>query len=204
MLSEKIKLQYDLSSLQEHVRTNVLIRKPLMTTDFFGGWSVYSSNGSYQDGWAQGHLLYEKDFKPELTKEEKVALLGVKRSIHYVQETEICTGPLRELMNQIKGLNLNPRRARLSILKAHGASAVHRDGPNSDYLVRLHVPIITNEHCYFIADGEQEHFAADGESGYFIAVNRMHQVVNNGPTDRIHLIMDITDQSHITQFHRPF
>ena len=204
IISEKIKIDFDISAIKNHLSSNVLPLPPMMVSESFGGWSVYSSNGNYQDGWAKGQLIYDENFMPGSTIEEKAIHLGIKRSSEYVIETEICTGPLRDLMNLIKSYGLSPRRARLSLLKANSASSLHQDAPHDVYSVRLHIPILTNDQCYFLAKGAKEHFPADGKTAYFIFVNRPHQVVNHGLSDRIHLIMDVTDNSNFTQFHRKY
>lgn len=202
MISEKIKIKFNLDSLRKHLEKNIFPLAPVMVSDHFGGWSVYSSNGSYKDGWAKGQLIYDESFMPGLTIKEKALHLGIKHSTEYIIETEICHGPLKELMDLIKSYDLTPRRARLSLLKSNGASSLHQDAPSNVYSVRLHIPIITNEQCFFISGDEREHLPADGETAYFIFVNRPHQVINQGISDRVHLIMDVTDNSKMTQFHR--
>lgn len=201
MIEEAIPVCFDILRLQEHVRLNVLPLPPVMAGNFFGGWSVLSSNGLYTDGWAGGHKLYDPDFLPGLSMSEKASQLGVKPSAAYVKPTEICTGYLAEVMAKIAGLGLEPRRARLTLLKAHGQSVRHTDGEPGEYCVRLHIPIFTDQACTFETDDESAHLAATGQA-YLIHVNRMHQVFNRGDNDRIHLIMDVCDHAQISRHHR--
>lgn len=202
MISEKIVLNLDLKKLQAHLEWVQKNYIPVMVGNHFGGWSVYSSDGDYRDGWARGEQAYSNDFMPGATLLEKFKALNIKKSTAYCHETEVCTGYLKEVMDQIKAMGLEPRRARLTLLKAQGQSSLHSDAPPEVYSVRLHIPIISNPECFFICDEGQEHFAASGEYGHLIFVNRLHQVVNKGTTDRVHLIMDVTDSSNVSQYHR--
>jgi hypothetical protein len=201
MIYETLGQRVDIFRLQNHLKEYVLNLPPQMVGSHFGGWSVFSSLGTYTDGWASGQLLYDKNFRPDLTFEEKIKLLGVKSSAEHIRPTEICTGYLNEVMDQIKGLGLKPRRARLSLLKAQGFSTRHRDHPEGTYGVRLHIPIMTNPGCTFECEEGSAHMPADG-SIYILSVSRLHQVFNRGESDRIHLIMDITDESGVTKHHR--
>ena len=67
--------------------------------------------------------------------------------------------------------------------------------PHKDYCLgyedncfRLHIPIITNPKVKFILDNEQL-VMNEGECWY-IDANFTHSVINRGPTDRIHLVID--------------
>lgn len=201
MVSEKVILNFDIQRLQEHVTCHVLNLNPVMRGSYFGGWSVYSSSGSYMDGWARGELLFRDDFMPGASLAEKSLALGIKNTSDHCVETEICFGYLKEVMDKISGFGLSPRRARLSLLRAHGSSSLHIDGPENSYCVRLHIPIITNKDCVFCVEQKEEHFQADG-NGYFVSVSRPHQVFNRGNTDRIHLIMDVIDDNGFTKYHQ--
>lgn len=201
MIFEELPLYFDIEKLRSHVRESVLPLSPHMVGKFFGGWSVLSSNGSYLDGWVSGERAFQSDFMPYASVEEKLSALGVKAAAEYCRPTEVCTGYLKEVMDTIRSAGFEPTRARLSLLKAQGQSTFHRDGPDSAYVVRLHVPIITNEHCFFNCDEGSAHLEASGRS-YILRVNRMHQVVNSGNEDRIHLIISVRDMCGVSQFHR--
>jgi hypothetical protein len=53
---------------------------------------------------------------------------------------------------------------------------------------RVHVPIITNEDVIFTVNGTSV-FLEEG-TGYEINNQELHSVVNNSPSDRVHLIVD--------------
>ena len=172
---------------------------PTMLGQYFGGWSVWSSNGDVADGWQRGELRYAAH-----TSEHRQALereSGILPSKAYRVPTPICRGPLAEALLQIRALGLEPSRARLSLLKANGRSSRHRDAEDHEYCVRLHVPIITSEESVFACDEGEAHLPADG-SAYLLAVNRWHQVFNRGSTDRLHLMMNVVDRPGISRFHR--
>ena len=201
MIEEALPLLFDIGLLQAHVREHVLPLPPVMAGKHFGGWSVLSSTGSYTDGWVGGHKIYDPEYMPGRSLQEKAEQLGLKPSAEYVKPTEVCTGYLSEVITQIRGLGLEPTRARLTVLKAQGQSARHTDGDATEYCVRLHIPIFTNPACTFETDTESSHLTASGHA-YLIHVNRMHQVFNRGQTDRIHLIMDVRDRAHVSLYHR--
>jgi hypothetical protein len=75
---------------------------------------------------------------------------------------------------------------------------------NTEYSIRLHIPIITNENCLFggidpITNQPQEaHFPADG-SVWFINPGVKHWAENNGNEERIHLIISVDSQEILEQ-----
>jgi hypothetical protein len=54
--------------------------------------------------------------------------------------------------------------------------------------VRLHIPVITNEEVEFYLDKERIHLK-EGECWY-MNFNLPHSIINNGTTERIHLVVD--------------
>lgn len=54
---------------------------------------------------------------------------------------------------------------------------------------RMHVPIITNDKCIFEVDGEEINMKI-GEIWEINNFEKQHSVINNGDTERIHLIID--------------
>ena len=200
MISETINLPINFEALRSHFEREVAIRPANMTTEWYGGWSVLSSNGSYLDGWGAARL-HNPDFMPGHTIEEKMAALGTTASHLHVQPTEICTGDIVPPLKTLLKLGFKIWRARFSILKPGGESSWHRDAPDEAYAVRLHIPISTNPECLFVCEEGSEHWPADN-SAYFVRVNRMHKVVNRGSTDRIHFIVNIRDPEGLTKHHQ--
>ncbi len=75
-------------------------------------------------------------------------------------------------------------------LKAGGEIGEHTDNGQTLQMVhRIHIPIITNDECYFTV-GDETINMKEG-CAYEINNVRKHGVVNNGSTDRIHLLFDL-------------
>lgn len=54
---------------------------------------------------------------------------------------------------------------------------------------RIHIPITTNDECFFEIDGEYKNMKC-GEIWEINNVRKKHSVSNRGKTDRIHLLLD--------------
>jgi hypothetical protein len=54
---------------------------------------------------------------------------------------------------------------------------------------RIHIPITTNEECFFEIEGEIKNLKK-GEVWEISNINKMHSVYNRGKSDRIHLLID--------------
>lgn len=191
----------EIAKLTDHLKRYVFPLPPVMNGSYFGGWSVLSSTGEYQDGFQRGQRIYDEDFMPGASTIEKATALGVKARHHYRVPTQICHGYLAEVVDKIRAIGLEPARVRLSVLKAQGYSTKHRDANEGTYCIRLHIPILTNPLCTFECDEGAAHMPADG-SAYILDVAREHQVFNRGETDRIILLADIIDRPWITRHHR--
>lgn len=204
MVFEKASFQVDIDVLQaelESVRHRLV---PHMVSKTYGGWSVTSSNGSYEDGWLKSGVNFDK-VSQEMKLEDYTDFVrdsGQTRPVlEYVKPTEACTPYLKTLIESWTEAGLYPCRARLTLLKPGGATSWHQDAPDWMYSVRIHVPIVTNTGCLFETKDEAEHLPSDG-SAYFVSVNRQHRVVNRGETDRIHLIANVFDTRKLTRFHQ--
>jgi len=58
---------------------------------------------------------------------------------------------------------------------------------HQDYGKRFHIPIITNDSCFFVIDDKIKRYPADGNY-YIIDTTKKHTAVNASWKDRIHLI----------------
>ncbi|MGY3090576.1 hypothetical protein ACVWYF_003631 [Hymenobacter sp. UYAg731] len=54
--------------------------------------------------------------------------------------------------------------------------------------VRIHVPVITNPQLKFYL--EEERLVMEEGSCWYLNLSRQHQVINDGPTARVHLVID--------------
>ncbi len=56
-----------------------------------------------------------------------------------------------------------------------------------DNTKRLHIPIVTNPHCFLLIDGTQIHLPATGEA-YIMDTTKPHTALNASKEDRIHIV----------------
>lgn len=83
------------------------------------------------------------------------------------------------------------KRANIVLLEANSSIGNHMDrGEFLQSTGRIHIPILTNIECYFIVDGKKQNFK-ESELWEINNTDKYHSVHNDGPTDRIHLIIDV-------------
>jgi len=200
---EKLPLTFDIEKLKQHIHEVVLPigNKISEVKDGWGGWSVQSNTGHWQDGWAPGQKCFNADGTFDYIKAKE---LNVFPDFLHDNPTDLCTGYLSDVIQKIYWLGFFPRRARISELPADSKSTIHRDGRTDTCVTRIHIPIITNKECaHTIYDDEQNivesfHMPADG-SVYIVAVNNFHQVNNYGTDARFHLIMNVWDTKSVSK-----
>ena len=73
-------------------------------------------------------------------------------------------------------------RVRLMKLKSKTCYSYHQDQHK-----RFHIPIISNNNCFFVIDDEIKRYPANG-NWYIIDTEKKHTAVNASWEDRIHLI----------------
>ena len=99
-----------------------------------------------------------------------------------------------KIANQIKGcFGDTSKITKLMLAKLDGQSQIteHYDQGNLTKIHRCHLPVITNEDCLFLIDKVPYHFKPD--FAFEFNNQKMHGVINNSNTDRVHLICDILD-----------
>lgn len=81
-----------------------------------------------------------------------------------------------------------PMLSRMMPGQSHG---MHADIQSSDWITRVHVPIVTNPEAWimFESEGQRVHFA-EGMAYTFNTIER-HAFGNDGPAPRVHLIFDV-------------
>jgi hypothetical protein len=89
----------------------------------------------------------------------------------------------------------------VALLRAGARTRWHHDAEPGRYAVRCHVPVRTNPGALLRVEGDEEHIPADG-SAYLLRVDRLHQAVNSGPEDRVHLVFDVWDLRGVSRRHR--
>jgi len=64
--------------------------------------------------------------------------------------------------------------------------------------VRLHIPVKTNPQVVFVVKGERIHMQEGGL--YYVNFSHLHHVRNDGPTERLHLVIDAEANDWLWQF----
>jgi mannose-6-phosphate isomerase-like protein (cupin superfamily) len=92
-----------------------------------------------------------------------------------------------EVLEQIE---CEKEAVRLMLLGAGARIREHKDYfmGIQDGVIRLHLPVITNENVEFYLDNERVNLR-EGELWY-LDFSQKHRVENNGTADRIHLVID--------------
>jgi hypothetical protein len=165
----------------------------------FGGWNLQSRSGKYTDGFQVGiEKCYRKYWKSNTFNYHLAKFLDYSHAFEHKNKTNACVGALSDVVDFLESKGFYPRRMRLTCLKPHSKSIIHRDAPSEKYLARIHIPLITNENCVHWTEHGEAHMPADG-SVYMLWVNCMHQIRNDSDEDRYHIICDAYDTQGITQ-----
>lgn len=96
------------------------------------------------------------------------------------------------LAELVGSLPTGVRAARLMSLAPGAAVETHRDTPlGFPYgMLRLHVPIVTNDDAILILDGETHRWQPG--TFWYGDFSREHSIANTGSTNRVHLVIDCT------------
>ena len=204
------QIKFDYKKLVEDVKLHVFpLGKQIIqgeeyeTTAYhgFGGWSITSRTGDWQDGWDffqndEGEAM-EIYFPKNDNNFKSLKFFNIAHSMEHKNPTQACVGELAYIVNQLEDLGLYPRRVRVTCLKAGAKSLVHKDADENEYMARIHIPLITNKKCVFISDGKNLHMEAG--KAYAVWVNNWHQIRNDSDEDRFHLICDFYDTKGVTK-----
>ena len=204
-----VKFDYDqlLADVQKyvfHLGAQVIQGEEYETPAYhgFGGWSITSRTGDWQDGWDffqndEGEAM-ETYFPKNDNNYKSLKFFNIATSMEHKNPTQACQGSIADLVTQLEQLGLYPRRVRVSCLRAGAKSLVHKDADDGEYMARIHVPLITNPACVFISNGTNLYM--EPGKAYMVWVNDWHQIRNDSDQDRYHIIMDAYDTKKITQY----
>jgi hypothetical protein len=131
---------------------------------------------------------YDEQISLQGTKDNLDPFWGIGRAIDLPEREVEFTYPLFNIpyINSIiKEHNLY--RVRLMNLKSKTCYTYHKD-----QCKRFHIPIITNENCFFIVDDNLIRYPADGNY-YIVDTDKKHTAINASKEDRIHLIGNLND-----------
>lgn len=122
-----------------------------------------------------------------------VGVLGGKNSWERKQNHDLSTFDFRVPLFDTPYLNeimsrYNLFHTRLMLVKPKTCYSHHRDRNK-----RIHIPLVTNEDCFFILDKQVVHLPADG-TVYLVDTTKMHTFLNAGAEDRVHVVGQISPE----------
>lgn len=116
--------------------------------------------------------------------------------LNYGVRNNLVKGVLSNILDMFES---KITRVRLAYLKANFSIKPHVDYDPS-YIVRYHIPIITNENCKIHVIKNKitysTNFIADGKI-YFLNAGNLHWASNESNLDRLHLIIDVHGQTEL-------
>lgn len=96
-----------------------------------------------------------------------------------------------DLMVHFPGCRTQQRM--LSAVMAGDSIPPHTDGQPPQYVTRIHVPLMSNEQSFFIVEGIPH--AMPVGAAYLVDTRKLHAVVNDGTTPRVHFMFDVYNAS---------
>ena len=118
--------------------------------------------------------------------------------LNYGVRNELVAGPLAQILD---GFQSKITRVRLAWLAPMFQIQPHVDY-DPTYIVRYHIPIITNSkvHMYMQRNKQifKQHLPADGRI-YFFNAGLKHWVINESDQGRLHLIVDVHGQQELSK-----
>ncbi len=115
---------------------------------------------------------------------------------NYTVRTEVAVDSFARLLDSFKA---KVTRSRFAVLMPGFRTATHIDS-DTDYTVRIHIPIVTNPDSVFgVYRGKQLtelHLPADGRA-WFVNAGYPHYVENRGTEPRVHIIVALDGQEDL-------
>lgn len=111
-----------------------------------------------------------------------------ERGFSYLSTPELDQSPyLQSILNTFQ---CDKFIYRVHNLKAKGKINLHRDADRGlvNNIVRIHIPVTTNDEVYFYVEGERV-CMQNGEC-WFADITQLHEVENRSDTDRLQLMID--------------
>ena len=155
----------------------------------------------YVDGMVKGDYTQVgmTQYNPDAVNREYNIKISNKRpdERHYnALRPELEGSYIQEVMNTFRG---EATRTRIAILKPGAAIKPHIDY-NTDYSVRYHIPLKTNNLCGFDnvdKQGNREEIHMGLGECWFLNQGFRHSAWNNGETERWHLIVSVLTQEDL-------
>lgn len=177
------KLVYEAKQLySKYERNQLCLRKPKHIDDMLGitfGSASINPNGNYGKDF---EVYYDNEGKI-ITEEYWDTYIGIFNGLYITS----CVKKIEKYAYE--NFNYKIGRARLMRLKAKTCLTLHKD----DSVVRFHVPIITNQACFFVNDNQVGRMQDIGRL-YMYDTSTPHTAVNASREDRIHLLVSCYKQ----------
>lgn len=164
----RLPLSIDLAALQQEVDALAGWQSHFNTRHYTGNWSALSLRAP---GGQAGQII------PDARNQQAYADTGLLSDCPY-------------LRGWLSALDCELLSVRLLNLAAGAHIKEHRDHELcfEQGEARLHIPVHTNLKVFFYINNEQ--ILMEGGSCWYVNANLSHRVSNEGPTDRIHLVID--------------
>jgi hypothetical protein len=145
---------------------------------------------------------------------EKLVLVDVSDLIKWIKSADIAKWPswhkntnmpavvadptwhdmevnVRPLVNKLLASFPGCAAANLAITTVHPGDFVpfHTDDMWPAWQARVHVPLITNNGCFMMYEGEDHHLKVG--MSYVVNIGKPHAIRNEGNASRIHLMFDV-------------
>ena len=98
------------------------------------------------------------------------------------KEQDYCV-PLFDIP-YINSIMIEHDLSRTRVMKMHKKTCYYW---HNDVTQRLHIPVITNPHCFLVFEDGPVHLPATGEA-YVIDTRKFHSAMNASKEDRIHIV----------------
>lgn len=202
---EAIPNGIDNHALWREVEDFLHAHPPAVRSPAVSGWALQAPRGSANPvhaGWEIDFCPYNGPGNrgPTWTPRdaEEQGLIPIQDFHH---PTEAMFPRMGKLLADFEDRGLVIRRARIIRLAPGANMKWHQDGSKSLYQARIHIPLTTNEKCFFESEFGRAHFALDG-SLYFVHINRPHRATNEGSTERFHFVAHVWDTKAYTKHHQ--
>ena len=189
---EKLNFSVDVSQLQDYYQTLALNYseyrwsvKEFAKKDEYTATRVADSLLNY--GWAITTEVLDETVKsnppwPEVISEFSYA----EKTLKPERKTPLVFGIAEKILEQIPYAH----HVIMSVFPPTGATIPHTD---QDFLLRVHIPIITNDKNRWLSDDKYFYFKDLG-TPYLCDTRKMHAAFNDGKQDRVHLVFAFEDK----------
>ncbi len=156
-----------------------------------GEWTPHFNTGNYEGDWSVVPL--------RAVKGGVLAIYPDPNAPDGYVETEQMTR-CNYVPEVLRAFECELETVRFLKLGAGSRITQHRDYMLGfeDGFVRVHIPVVTNSQVDFVLN--DEHLDMQVGEAWYLNVNCPHSVVNAGPTDRIHLVVDCVVNDWLRNF----